>query len=285
MENSKNRKCLMTLKDRLRKEALEKLAWPRLMEYLSKESLCPQNVLKLKKTNPWISAQERYNNLTRISEIQSLEREKLFVKLKPFDDTEFKALIRRHQLLRIHDLIQVFLSLESSEDINKTFNQNSKRFKLLAPSLSRDIQNLNNLGELHRLLKESLDRDSNDIKETASLKLKTLKQKLSFAYETLENFKKDFIQRQDVRAYLQHQSWVEKNESHVLALKIEYKSKIKGYFHGLSHTEQSIFIEPYDMQEHTLRVQSIKEDIRLEIQRIIKELSYCCFKKWGKLSS
>ena len=189
----------MTLKERLREEALHKLAWPSLMDYLSKESLCPQNAFKLKLTNPWICKQERKKNLSGISEILSLKRENLFIKLSPYDDTELKNLIRRRQLLSIQDLKQIYIALENTIDIHKIFQKNTNKFLSLAPELSKEIQSFKNTDALHQSLKLSIDRDTNDIKESASIKLKTLKKQLFYAEGVLQSFKKEYIQRTDVR--------------------------------------------------------------------------------------
>jgi len=58
----------------------------------------------------------------------------------------------------------------------------------------------------------------------------------------------------------------------VLPVKVEYKNQIKGLILDVSNSSNTVFIEPYSVTEANIKLEQLKYDEEVEIQRIIKSL-------------
>ncbi|MFN4196548.1 MAG: endonuclease MutS2 [Caldimicrobium sp.] len=128
-----------------------------------------------------------------------------------------------------------------------------------------------------------LDLERAEIKDEASLELYLIRQEKKKLTEELldklEKLKEKFYKS----GYLQDNIFLQKEGRYVLPVKPEFKSKVKGIFHGYSQSGATIFIEPIGIVELTNELEELAWREEKAIQKILKEISEAIFPLRKKL--
>lgn len=115
-----------------------------------------------------------------------------------------------------------------------------------------------------------LDRDGNlrDLPE-----LREIRMRLQNLHKELEAITSRYTTSDDFRKILQSEVPSQRDGRIVLAVKAQFKGRIKGIVHEVSGTGQTIFLEPEDIIEKNNEIVLQEQRLAAEIARILRELT------------
>ncbi len=141
-----------------------------------------------------------------------------------------------------------------------------------APIVNRYFFNLYTNPKIEKTVLNSII-DENTIDDNASTKLasirntkRKLEQDIRKNLSSLLNSK--FIQEPIITI---------RNERFVIPVKNEYRSEIKGLIHDISSSGSTVFIEPFSVFEMNNKINSLKVEENIEIEKILESLSSLFF--------
>lgn len=112
-----------------------------------------------------------------------------------------------------------------------------------------------------------------NIKETASLELKSLFQSKRSLQDNLKDTVNSLLNNPSFSQYLQEQLYTSRDGRIVFQVRAEAKNKIAGIVHDVSQSGQTFYIEPKQIVDLNNRIREAESAIEAEIAKIIKQLS------------
>ena len=113
--------------------------------------------------------------------------------------------------------------------------------------------------------------DENTLADDASPKLSTIRRSQRKQEANIKSALNGVLQKN--AKYIQENLVTLRNDRYVIPVKEEYRSKIKGLVHDISSTGATVFIEPLSVFELNNEINNLKIEEKLEIEKIIRELS------------
>ena len=196
------------------------------------------------------------------------------------DISEILSLLKNKITLSIEDIRDVFYVLKASRKFSSflhKYAQSEPDLYAFTPKLFvfQDIEN-----------KIELTFDSNfNIKESASLELKSLFQAKRDTSENIKSVVSDLMKNSTFTSYLQDTVYTLRDNRIVFQVKAESKNKIQGIVHDISQSGQTYFIEPKQVVGLNNRLREIEISIDAEIYRIIKEISLTLAENCDKIET
>lgn len=112
-----------------------------------------------------------------------------------------------------------------------------------------------------------------NIKETATLELKSLFQSKRSLQDNLKDTVNSLLNNPSFSQYLQEQLYTSRDGRIVFQVRAEAKNKIAGIVHDVSQSGQTFYIEPKQIVDLNNRIREAESAIEAEIAKIIKQLS------------
>lgn len=126
--------------------------------------------------------------------------------------------------------------------------------------------------DLEQKIQDIFDSGFN-VKESASIELKSLYQAQRDTNENLKHTISDLMKNSAFTSYLQDNVYTLRDNRIVFQVKAESKNKVQGIVHDISQSGQTYFIEPKQVVGLNNKLRELEISIESEIQKIIKELS------------
>lgn len=270
-ENTQNDKDDLGL---LKQDALQRLEWHRLTEYLAASAIFPHTKDLLQQLKPDLSNQER-NFLTQATaEALELYKRNIQLGLVPFSLESFEKSLPKGALLPALALYQIFLVLRLSQSLLSSLKQAAARtpcetLQSLAlelkpqPYLLADIQ-------------KSVD-EKGDILSSASAELKAARARLEHSKRKITEQLDKLINQTHVKEALQDPIWVLRDGRYVLPVRTDRKSNVDGISRGVSQSGSTLFIEPNAIANEYILFERAQSDVEVEEHKVIKDLSQKCY--------
>ena len=171
------------------------------------------------------------------------------------------------------------LSLKAILDLNKILNiANNLKVYFSQDFINKDdFPILSNYFERLYINKSITDKiskviiDENTIADDASSKLKDIRRNQRKAEQNIKNSLNNILNSQS--KYIQENIVTIRNDRYVIPVKEEARSQIKGLVHDVSSTGATVFIEPLSVFELNNEINNLKIEEKLEIEKIIRDLS------------
>ncbi len=125
---------------------------------------------------------------------------------------------------------------------------------------------------LEKDIKKKIDVDGS-VRDGASPKLRSLRQKISGGKRDIRNQMDHFLRNEDNQPYLQENIITLRNDRFVLAVKQEHRQRIPGIIHDQSTSGATLYIEPMAVVAKNNQVQQFELEEEAEVKRILAELS------------
>ncbi|MFA6505481.1 MAG: endonuclease MutS2 [Treponemataceae bacterium] len=100
-----------------------------------------------------------------------------------------------------------------------------------------------------------------------------IKRRISGLRKELENITNRYLSDDETRRMLQSEVATQRDGRLVLALKANYRSRIKGIVHEVSATGQTIFVEPEEVVEKNNNILMEERRLAAEVARVLRELT------------
>ncbi len=111
------------------------------------------------------------------------------------------------------------------------------------------------------------------INDDASSNLKSIRKNKQKIVQEIKDKLNNMIHSSNTSKYLQENVVTIRNERYVIPVKEEYKSQVKGFIHDTSSSGATVFIEPISVFELNNKLNNLKIEEHLEIEKILEELS------------
>ncbi len=187
----------------------------------------------------------------------------------------------RGDLLEIEGIYAVFLFVSLVQDLHKWANSSKKELKVENVILNY-VDSLPLFDEIFSSL-SSFINESGSLKEVPSLR--AISKKIE---ETENDIKRSMAKYSSNSLYsdiLQSTLPTTKNNREVLAVKANFKGKIKGIIHEYSNTAKTFYIEPEDVVLKNNLLQELKAEWEREYFLILRRLSNFILESTSNLQS
>lgn len=168
-----------------------------------------------------------------------------------------KAILDLTQILKISDNLKLYFS---QDFIDK------KDFPILEKSFNNLYSNKDIVNTIRKIV-----IDENTIDDNASPKLKSIRKDLKRQELNIKINLINILQKNS--KYIQENIITIRNDRFVIPVKEEFRSQIKGLIHDISSTGATVFIEPLSIFELNNEINNLKIEEKIEIEKIIKDLS------------
>ena len=184
------------------------------------------------------------------------------------DISEAVKILKNKITLGVEDIQKIYDVIVAA----RIFSSFLHKYAQNEPDLFDYTHKLFPLPEIETRINEIFDSSFN-IKETASIELKSLFQTKRDTSENIKNIVSDLMRDSTFNSYLQDSVYTIRDNRIVFQVKAEAKNKVQGIVHDISQSGQTYFIEPKQVVGLNNKLREIELAIEAEIQRILKELS------------
>ena len=191
----------------------------------------------------------------------------------PFYETDelekYIKILKSNQTLSIKGLLNIGMLLKIARELKEYFYDNNtssfinleKYFTLLYsnPSIEKSI--------FDKIIDEST------IADNASKKLSSLRRNRKNFEQEVKDKLNSYIHSSTYAKYIMEPIVTIRNNRYVIPVKEEYRSYIKGFVHDTSSSGSTLYIEPTSIFELNNKINHIKIEEDLEIEKILHQLS------------
>lgn len=181
----------------------------------------------------------------------------------------FTLKAKKNMVLSIDEFIEIGRFLDTVKN-TIVFNQSLKSASINAPIFDSYVNRLCYPKEYNLRLKEVFS-NSGEILDSASPLLKQIRRSI-LDFDKNITVKLNEIINKNVSKLTQPVVTI-RNDRYVIPVKNDYKNLFKGLVHDTSSSGETVFIEPLVILEMNNKLNSLKEDEKREINRILSELS------------
>ena len=115
--------------------------------------------------------------------------------------------------------------------------------------------------------------DENTIDDKASKTLSSIRKQERNLEQDIRTKLNEMIHSSTYTKYIQENVITIRNHRFVIPIKEEYRSQIKGFVHDISNAGSTVFIEPISIFEMNNKLNALKKEEELEIEKILYELT------------
>lgn len=191
----------------------------------------------------------------------------------PFYETDelekYIKILKSNQTLSIKGLLNIGMLLRIARELKEYFYDNNtssftnleKYFTLLYsnPSIEKSI--------FDKIV------DENTIADNASKKLSSLRRNRKSLEQEVKDKLNSYIHSSTYAKYIMEPIVTIRNNRYVIPVKEEYRSYIKGFVHDTSSSGSTLYIEPTSIFDLNNKINHIKIEEDLEIEKILHQLS------------
>lgn len=180
--------------------------------------------------------------------------------------------------LEIEEVSQVRKNLLAAEDIRRRLEETG----IELANIGSLIEGMPKMNPLQKAIDKVLD-DQGQVKDDASYELFEIRQSMASLRNRVNKTLEDHLKDGKYQNVIQDDIITMRSGRFVLMVKSDFKGAMNGIIHDSSHSGQSVFIEPMQVVELNNRLAKLEQEEKLEIRRILTELSGRIFEKDAEL--
>ncbi|MCD2137089.1 endonuclease MutS2 [Salinicoccus halitifaciens] len=186
--------------------------------------------------------------------------------------TDIKGHVNRAvigSMLSISDFNAIKGMLFRKQGLNKLFEE----FESDEVEVGRISHYILDLPDIHHLYKKIAGTvDETDVLDHASDNLLRIRRRINSEEGKIREKLNDLIRGSQQRK-LSDGIITMRNNRYVVPVKVEHRSEFNGIVHDMSQSGQTVYMEPMAVVQMTNRIQSLRDEEALEIERILYDLS------------
>ena len=249
---------------------LEKLEYNKILDNLQKHCVTFLGKDFAKKLMPVYDKEKVQDMLNETNEAVSI----LFKASTPpiteiADITVYIKILESAGVLSLKAILDLAKILKISDELKKYFTQdfiNIDDYPILKSQYEMLYTNYDIYSRIFKIV-----IDENTISDDASTKLKDIRRNQRKIEQNIKNTLNGIIHSHSKA--IQENIVTIRNDRYVIPVKEESRSQIKGLVHDISSTGATVFIEPLAIFELNNELNNLKIEEKLEIERIITDLS------------
>lgn len=251
---------------------LQKLEFNKILDILTKYCVTTAGKNLASSLLPSNNKDEVKHSLAETEEAVNLSFRNSFPSIYDFSDINFSlkslengSTLSCTSILNLNNILKMAFSLK--DYFNKDFIETDDY-----PILSDLFDGLYS----NKSIIETVDKsilDENTISDDASVELKYIRRKQKSLEQDIRNKLNSIIHSSSAK-YLQDNIITIRNDRFVIPVKEEYRSSIKGFVHDVSNAGSTLFIEPISIFEMNNKINELKSQEEIEIEKILQKLSY-----------
>lgn len=259
----------------------QKLEFDVILNQVSKHALLTSTKDLILNLKPKTEYEEVQAQLDQTSELMSMFFSYGSYKLEGLHDMSqaFNAL-KRKEILDGLDLYRISSISDVLNNITLYYNELTNKEKY--PYFTSLVEDFNNINEITKQIKHMID-SSGLVYEDANETLKRLKTKIEANQVEINNYLQGFIKSNS--DHLTDNIISTRNNRYVVMVKASSKNIIKGIIHDESNSKETVFIEPTKVIELNNEIQSLEHQRLLEIEKILRELTYLVYENMEEIIS
>jgi DNA mismatch repair protein MutS2 len=126
--------------------------------------------------------------------------------------------------------------------------------------------------EIKKSIEGSIDREGK-IRDEASPELSHIRRSIKSHEKNIKAMLENILKRKDLEKHLQDFYLAERNNRWVIPVKRDSKGSVPGVVHDFSNTGETVYVEPYSIQQPGNELEALKAEEKLEEYRILRMLS------------
>ncbi len=249
---------------------LEKLEYNKILDNLQKHCVTFLGKDFAKKLMPVYDKEKVQDMLNETNEAVSI----LFKASTPpiteiADITVYLKILESSGVLSLKAILDLAKILKISDELKKYFTQdfiNIDDYPILKSQYEMLYTNYDIYSRIFKIV-----IDENTISDDASTKLKDIRRNQRKIEQNIKNTLNGIIHSHSKA--IQENIVTIRNDRYVIPVKEESRSQIKGLVHDISSTGATVFIEPLAIFEMNNELNNLKIEEKLEIEKIITDLS------------
>ena len=207
--------------------------------------------------------EEAFNFMLRKGNIPMYEISDISVSLKSLESNipiNAKSLLNIANILKLCNNLKLYIKLDDIEDTD-------------FPIISSYFNNLYcNQGLEDEIFNSIIDE--NTIADKASTNLFSIRKEMKKIELNIKDSLNKILHSKTYSNAVMEQIVTIRNDRFVIPIKEEFKGAIKGFIHDISSSGSTLFIEPIQVFELNNSMQSLKVAENIEIEKILKDLSF-----------
>ncbi|MBI5681557.1 MAG: endonuclease MutS2 [Deltaproteobacteria bacterium] len=252
------------------KQTLEALEYNKIIERLSSLAITSCGKSLCNSIKPSTALQDINNALLDTFEMQEILKIHGELPLSWIIDVRphLKKLSVENAYLLPEEFLQLKSTFTAIHYIRDFFPPISKKY----PRISLKASNLCIYNQLLEGVTKTFD-EKGCIKDSASPELSWIRKEILEVRNRARNILNELLRRQDLRPAFQDDFITIRDDRFCLALKSDFKGKMKGIIHSESGSGETYFIEPFETVELNNQLTILAKDERDEEIKILKKLS------------
>lgn len=181
------------------------------------------------------------------------------------------AFLRSHSHLTPSSLLEIAQVFQLATDLKQYFFCDiveTEQFPILAEKFSLLYTN----AEVYKKITDAIIEE-NTIADTASPNLNRLRRTLRTLESGIREKLNTFIHSATYSKYIMEPIVTIRNSRFVIPIKEEYRSQVKGFIHDVSSSGSTVFMEPISVFELNNRLNRVRAEETVEIEKILTNLS------------
>ena len=252
------------------------LEWNQIQENLIKQCNTSSGKKLASALEPSFSKEVILHTLQETQEAETLLFRLSSPPLSNFADiTKSLAYLKSHSRLSAKSLLEIAQIFKIAEELRHYFYCDIVE-EVDFPILSAQFANLYANPEIYRKITTSI-LDENTISDTASPALNRIRRTLNTLESGIREKLNHFIHSSTYSKYIMEPIVTIRNNRFVVPIKEEYRSALQGFIHDISSSGSTVFMEPVAVFELNNRLNSIKAEETVEIEKILVSLSDSLF--------
>jgi DNA mismatch repair protein MutS2 len=250
------------------KQTLRVLEFEKILNMAAALSFTSPGRALVAKTHPLNDPDIIRKKIVLISECRKLLSEGLQPGIEHFEDlTPLFQRVRPENAVLDPLELRSFLPLFSSAISLSSLGDNP-----LCPTLGKIVSRLTTHPDLRKAIDSAIDRDG-FVRDDASYELSRVRKNIKSIERKIKGVLERILQRRELARHLQDFFIAERNKRYVIPVKKDSKGNIPGIIHDISNTGETVYVEPYSIQNLGNDLESNRAEEKLEVHRILKTFS------------